>query len=274
MASSLPARRMSRNFRSRMSTGLFRKRGKRIRKIDPIMQIDEVDCGAACLGMICRYFGRKVSVPRIRELCHTATDGTSLKAISRAATELGLAARALKISVRNLPLHAAPGHRSLGGKPLDRSIRCRRAICRASLILRVDCENFRVANSKQSGAAMRLCSITRPHSNKRRRASQRLAWVLPFLARFKVILFQVLSLGIAVSFRSTPLSSIHPDRRRQGHCRKRRRSIEDDPARHARGASCLCNSPRSRRNICWPLRLCVSIRWFSISLAGSSLLYR
>src|SRR5438093_7653849 len=88
--------------------GLFRKRGKRIRKIDHIMQIDEMDCGAASLGMICRHFGRKVSLARIRQLCHTATDGTSLKALSRAATELGLAARALKISLRNLPLMPLP----------------------------------------------------------------------------------------------------------------------------------------------------------------------
>src|SRR5206468_1450592 len=88
--------------------GLFRKRSKRVRKIDHIMQIDEMDCGAASLGMICRYFGRKVSLARIRQLCHTATDGTSLKALSRAATELGLAARALKISLRNLPLMPLP----------------------------------------------------------------------------------------------------------------------------------------------------------------------
>jgi ATP-binding cassette subfamily B protein len=88
--------------------GLFRKRGKRVRKIDHVMQIDEMDCGAASLGMICRHFGRKVSLARIRQLCHTATDGTSLKAISRAATELGLAARALKVSLRNLPLMPLP----------------------------------------------------------------------------------------------------------------------------------------------------------------------
>ena len=77
--------------------GLFRKRGKRIRKIEHIAQIDEMDCGAASLGMICRHFGRKVSLARIRQLCHTATDGTSLKALCRAANELGLAARALKV---------------------------------------------------------------------------------------------------------------------------------------------------------------------------------
>src|SRR6184192_2549259 len=88
--------------------GLFRKRGKRIRKIDHIMQIDEMDCGAASLAMICRHFGRKISLARIRQLCHTATDGTSLKALCRAAVELGLAARALKVSLRNLPMMPLP----------------------------------------------------------------------------------------------------------------------------------------------------------------------
>ena len=88
--------------------GLFRKRSKRIRKIEHITQIDEMDCGAASLGMICRHFGRKVSLARIRQLCHTATDGTSLKALCRAATELGLAARALKVSLRNLPMMPLP----------------------------------------------------------------------------------------------------------------------------------------------------------------------
>src|SRR2546427_794985 len=88
--------------------GFFRKQAKRTHKIDYIMQIDEMDCGAASLAMICRHFGRKVSLARIRELCHTATDGTSLKALCRAATELGLAARALKISLRNLSMMPLP----------------------------------------------------------------------------------------------------------------------------------------------------------------------
>ena len=83
--------------------GLFQKRNGRIRRIAHIQQIDEMDCGAASLGMICRHFGRKVSLAHIRQLCHTARDGTSLKALCHAATELGLAARALKVSLRNLP---------------------------------------------------------------------------------------------------------------------------------------------------------------------------
>src|SRR5438045_8134479 len=46
--------------------GLFRKRGRRIRKNDHILQNDEIDCGAACQGMICRYIGRKTRHARQR----------------------------------------------------------------------------------------------------------------------------------------------------------------------------------------------------------------
>ncbi|HET7707612.1 MAG TPA: peptidase domain-containing ABC transporter [Thermoanaerobaculia bacterium] len=81
---------------------LGEKRG-RIRSIPMVWQIDEMDCGPAALAMICRHFGRKVGLGRIRRLCFTSTDGTSLKAICRAANELGLSARALKITPRNLP---------------------------------------------------------------------------------------------------------------------------------------------------------------------------
>lgn len=83
--------------------GLFRKRARRVRRLPFVQQVDEADCGAACLAMVCRHFGRRVSLTRIRQLCHTSYDGTSLKAICHAAVELGLAARALKVSLRNLP---------------------------------------------------------------------------------------------------------------------------------------------------------------------------
>lgn len=83
--------------------GHFRGGRKRIRRIPFVQQIDEMDCGAASLAMICRHFGRNVSLARIRQLCHTSADGTSLKALCAAANELGLAARALKVSPRNLP---------------------------------------------------------------------------------------------------------------------------------------------------------------------------
>src|SRR6266508_2254153 len=179
--------------------GLFRKRGKRIRKIDHILQIDEMDCGAACLGMICRHFGRKVSLARIRQLCHTAIDGTSLKAISHAATELGLAARALKASVRNLPLMPLPAIVHWEGNHWI-------------VLYNVDEQFVRVADparglrklprrefeGKWTGYAA-LFDYT-PAFEQAPESKASLAWVVPFLSRFKVILLQVFGLAIAVSF--------------------------------------------------------------------------
>ncbi len=88
--------------------GLFTKRRARGRKVPYVQQIDAMDCGAACLSMICRHFGRNVSLSLIRRLCNVSQDGTSLKAICHAATELGLAARSVKASLRNLPLMPLP----------------------------------------------------------------------------------------------------------------------------------------------------------------------
>ncbi|HXJ79799.1 MAG TPA: peptidase domain-containing ABC transporter [Candidatus Methylomirabilis sp.] len=82
--------------------GYFVRRSGRIRRFPVVLQIDEMDCGAAALGAVCRHFGRRVSLARIRRLVHTSLDGTSLRSICVAATELGLAARAVKASRRSL----------------------------------------------------------------------------------------------------------------------------------------------------------------------------
>ncbi|MGH9885461.1 MAG: cyclic nucleotide-binding domain-containing protein, partial [bacterium] len=89
--------------------GRFIKKQKRVRRIPLVYQIDEMDCGAACVAMICRHFGRNVSLARIRPLVHTSLDGSSLRALCQAAIELGLAGRAVKASPKNftqMPLPA------------------------------------------------------------------------------------------------------------------------------------------------------------------------
>ena len=88
--------------------GFFIKRAKRIRTFKHVRQVDEMDCGAASLAMICQHFGRSVSLARIRQLVHTSLDGTSLKAICSAASELGLAARSVKSSPRWLSAMPLP----------------------------------------------------------------------------------------------------------------------------------------------------------------------
>jgi ATP-binding cassette subfamily B protein len=78
------------------------------RRVPFVRQIDEMDCGAASLAMVCRYFGRRVSLPRIRQLAHTALDGTSLRAIVGAANELGLAARAIRADTTEVSKLSVP----------------------------------------------------------------------------------------------------------------------------------------------------------------------
>jgi ATP-binding cassette subfamily B protein len=82
--------------------GHFVKRKRRVRRMRFVRQIDEMDCGAACLAMIASHFGRSVSLARIRQLVNTGLDGTSLRSLCSAAEELGLAARSVKASLHNL----------------------------------------------------------------------------------------------------------------------------------------------------------------------------
>src|SRR6476620_4981016 len=179
--------------------GLFRKRGKRIRKIEHIMQIDEMDCGAASLGMICRHFGRKVSLARIRQLCHTATDGTSLKALCRAAVELGLAARALKVSLRNLSVMPLPAIVHWEGNHwmvlYDVDEQFVRVADPALGLRKIPRKEF---EQKWSGYTALFDYTIAFEQTPESKTS--LAWLWPFLAKFRKILLQVLGLAVAVSF--------------------------------------------------------------------------
>ncbi len=82
--------------------GEFIRPGKRIRRFPVVLQVDEAGSAAASLAMICRYYGRKVSITRVREAIQTAADGASLQGIRRGAASLGLVVRTAKVSTRRL----------------------------------------------------------------------------------------------------------------------------------------------------------------------------
>jgi HlyB family type I secretion system ABC transporter len=179
--------------------GLFRKKKKRIRRVEHIGQIDEMDCGAASLGMICRHFGRKVSLARIRQLCHTATDGTSLKALCRAATELGLAARALKVSLRNLPLMPLPAIVHWEGNHwmvlYDVGDSYVKVADPALGLRRIPRKEFEMNWSGYAALFDYTTAFEQAPESK-----PGLAWLLPFFAKFRTIFLQVLLLAVAVTF--------------------------------------------------------------------------
>lgn len=58
-----------------------------------VKQQDETDCGAACISTISKYYGKKISVTKIRNIAGTDQKGTSGKGIIKAATELGFSCK-------------------------------------------------------------------------------------------------------------------------------------------------------------------------------------
>ena len=44
-----------------------------------------MQCGIACLQMICKYFGREYSMNYLSKLCFATTEGVSLLGINEAA---------------------------------------------------------------------------------------------------------------------------------------------------------------------------------------------
>lgn len=65
-------------------------------------QLDSMDCGAACLRMIARYYGRFYSLERMRELTYIGKQGVSLLGISDAAEHIGFQSLAVKIDFNKL----------------------------------------------------------------------------------------------------------------------------------------------------------------------------
>lgn len=60
-----------------------------------VKQQDETDCGAACLATIAKYYGKRISITKIRNLAGTDTKGTSGKGIIKAASSIGFTCKAL-----------------------------------------------------------------------------------------------------------------------------------------------------------------------------------
>lgn len=54
------------------------------------IQHDAMQCGIACLQMICKYYGKEYSLLQLSKLCFPTNEGISLLGISQAAEKLGL----------------------------------------------------------------------------------------------------------------------------------------------------------------------------------------
>lgn len=79
------------------------------RRIPCVRQFDQADCGAACLASVCRYYGYRVPLSRIRQYAGTDAAGTSMAGMVRAAEQLGFSAQGVRATAEafdQLPLPA------------------------------------------------------------------------------------------------------------------------------------------------------------------------
>lgn len=66
------------------------------------LQHDSMQCGVACLKMICEYYGRTYSFDFLNHYCFATTEGVSLLGISEAAGKLGLHTLAGRVVLKQL----------------------------------------------------------------------------------------------------------------------------------------------------------------------------
>ena len=67
-----------------------------------VKQLDAMQCGVACLRMVCLHYGKSVSMERLSQICHVTSEGVSLLGISEAANETGFHTVCVRTTVENL----------------------------------------------------------------------------------------------------------------------------------------------------------------------------
>lgn len=60
-----------------------------MRRFSFIKQHDAMQCGIACIEMVCKYFGREYSSEYLSDLCHATVEGVSLLAVNEVMGRLG-----------------------------------------------------------------------------------------------------------------------------------------------------------------------------------------
>ena len=78
------------------------KRRTRLNDLPLIVQHDQMDCGAACLAMVLRFYGKRISVARLRGMLGVSIDGSSLADLDRVSGLVGLDSAAVEVELEGL----------------------------------------------------------------------------------------------------------------------------------------------------------------------------
>ena len=79
-----------------------------LKRYPSVRQQSSMDCGAACLATLCRYYGKRVSLNRMRILARVGTAGASMLHLMHAASELGFEALPILSTLEHLKNNPLP----------------------------------------------------------------------------------------------------------------------------------------------------------------------
>jgi ATP-binding cassette subfamily B protein len=65
-------------------------------------QHDAMDCGAACVKMVSKFYGKEFALSHLKKMCYTVKDGVSLMSISDTLELLGFKTLGGKITFEKL----------------------------------------------------------------------------------------------------------------------------------------------------------------------------
>ena len=71
-------------------------------RFECFLQHDSMQCGIACLAMVCKHYGKEFSIETLSSYCFASTEGVSLLGISEAANKLGLHSVCGRVSMEQM----------------------------------------------------------------------------------------------------------------------------------------------------------------------------
>jgi ATP-binding cassette subfamily B protein len=73
-----------------------------IKRFRLVEQAEEMDCGAACLAMICRHYSIPMTLGKLRELANVTREGATLDSLARVGESLGFTTRGVQCTYQAL----------------------------------------------------------------------------------------------------------------------------------------------------------------------------